>query len=73
LVAALTKVNDKPLPEYKNADGRFDDKLFLDKATRVLRFPLHMLASMGTQHIWFEQRVRKLFRAIQSGEALGNG
>jgi hypothetical protein len=70
IVAALVKVNDRILPPYRDqATGNFSDELFKVKAQNVLRLPMHMVASIGVQVGWFDQRVRKLFRV----EDLGNG
>ena len=44
-------------------------QVFLKKFNMVLRLPLHMLASIGVNTLWFDVRVRKLFVA----EKLGNG
>jgi hypothetical protein len=69
LAAGLHKVNDKPFPTIFDASGNFDDKLFLEKFNQVMKLPLHMLASIGINQMWFEMRVRKLYSAT----ALGNG
>jgi hypothetical protein len=62
-------INGKPLGEHCDSKGDFDDDLFWKKFKRMLRLPTHMLASVGVNHFWFEQRVRKLFVA----EKVGNG
>lgn len=69
LTCGLHAVNGKPLPSHRDAEGNFDDKLFWQKFSRVLRYPLHMLASLSINFFWFDVRVRKLFVA----ETLGNG
>lgn len=69
LAVGLHKINDTVFPEVLDADGVFDDKLFLAKFNRVMKLPLHMLASIGVNLMWFEMRVRKLYSAT----ALGNG
>lgn len=69
VAAGLHKVNDKTFPGITDANGNFDDKLFLEKFNQVMKLPIHMLASIGVNQMWFEMRVRKLFSAA----ALGNG
>jgi hypothetical protein len=69
LACGLHAVNGKPLPSHRDAEGNFDDQLFWKKFSMVLRFPLHMMASLSINFFWFDVRVRKLFVA----ETLGNG
>lgn len=69
-VAAMTyAINNNPLPDYRNAQGDFDRKLFLTKFNYLIKQPFHMLAALAVHSFWFEIRVRKLFVA----EKLGNG
>jgi hypothetical protein len=65
----LHKINDKVYPEIVDKDGVFNDELFLKKFNMVMRLPIHMLASIGVNLMWFEMRVRKLY----SASAVGNG
>lgn len=67
--ACLHSVNGKPLPLYVDGDGNFNDELFRKKFNTLLRYPMHMLASLGVNAFWFEVRVRSLFIA----EKVGNG
>jgi len=69
LAIGLKEINGKPMGEHTDENGSFDDDKFWGKFRRVLRLPLHMLASIGVHHFWFEARVRKLFVA----EKVGNG
>jgi len=69
MAVGIAAVNGKPLGEHTNGSGDFDTDLFWKKFRRVLKLPTHMLASIGCNHFWFEQRVRKLFVA----EKVGNG
>lgn len=69
LAVGLHKVNDMVFPDIVNQDGVFDDELFLAKFNKVMRLPMHMLASIGVNQMWFEMRVRKLYSAT----AVGNG
>lgn len=69
LAAGLLAINDKPFGDVYNNDGDFDENKFTVKFKRLLKLPLHMLASMGVNQLWFEQRVRKLYVA----EKVGNG
>ena len=63
LCAGCTHVNTTPLPDHLNAEGKWDDKLFSHKLNWLLTKNLHMIASIGVNHSWFETRVRKLFVA----------
>jgi hypothetical protein len=69
VAAGLRAINKKPLPDHRDADGRFDKDAFWRKFDIVRRMNLHMLASVGVNYFWFDVRVRRLFVA----EALGNG
>jgi hypothetical protein len=63
------KIQGNPLPPHTDAEGNFDEKRFAEKLRWMLRRPLHMLASIGCNHAWFELRVRGMFEA----KKLGNG
>lgn len=65
----IDKINTTQLPSHLNQEGNFDDALFWKKFNRVLKFPFHMLASIGVHYYWFDIRVRKLFVA----ERIKNG
>jgi hypothetical protein len=69
LAVGLHKINDKPYPDIFDANGVFSDELFLKKFNMVMKLPIHMLASIGVNQMWFEMRVRRLYSAT----ALGNG
>ena len=69
LVVGVAAVNGKPLGTHEDAQGHMNDELFWKKFKRLCRLPTHMIASMGVNQFWFEQRVRKLFVA----ETVGNG
>lgn len=69
LTIALLSVNSRPLGDIYNAKGEFDQSLFEMKFRKVQKLPLHMLASIGVNQMWFEQRARKLYVA----EKVGNG
>ncbi len=69
LAAGLHKINDKVYPDIFDASGVFSDELFFSKFNQVMKLPLHMLASIGVNQMWFEMRVRKLYSAT----AVGNG
>jgi hypothetical protein len=69
LTVGLHAINNNPVPAHTNDKGEFDEKLFWTKFVWVMKKPLHMLASIHANHIWFEQRVRKLFVA----KKVGNG
>jgi hypothetical protein len=69
VTAMLHAINGKQFPDYHDQHGDFDDDKFRSKLNKVLKLPLHMLASIGVHAMWFDMRVRQLFVA----EKLGNG
>jgi hypothetical protein len=69
VAASLHSINGNAFPNHLDAEGNFDDELFRKKFNKVLKQPLHLLASLGINAFWFDARVRKLFVA----EKLGNG
>jgi len=69
MTVGLVAVNGKPLGDVYDSNGGFSDEQFWIKYKRVIRLPLHMLASIGLNQMWFEQRARKLYVA----EKVGNG
>lgn len=70
VAAGLLEINGKPLGDvYDKSSGDFSEDLFRKKLNRILKLPLHMLASIGVNQMWFEQRARKLYVA----EKVGNG
>lgn len=62
LAAGIYSINKKPLPSQFDRDGNFQDELFLKKFNLVIKYPLHMLSSLGINYFWFELRVRRLFK-----------
>ena len=69
LALGIVRINQTVFPSHINSRGEFDDDLFWQKFTKILKLPFHMLASMGVHYYWFDVRVRKLFVA----ERLKNG
>lgn len=69
LTIALVSINRHPFPDYRNADGKFDEEKFWVKYSIVARLNYHMMASLMVNWFWFDMRVRRLFKA----EELGNG
>jgi hypothetical protein len=69
MAVGLAAINGKPLGDVYDSNGGFSDDQFWVKYKRVIRLPLHMLASIGLNQMWFEQRARKLYVA----EKVGNG
>lgn len=63
LTAGITKINQTTAPSQFDAKGDWDDDMFWKKFDWMLKRPLHLIASIGTNHSWFESRVRKLFVA----------
>ena len=69
LAAGLYAINKKPLPSQFDQNGNFNEDAFLKKFNLVIKYPLHMLSSLGINYFWFEVRVRSLFKA----ETIKNG
>jgi len=69
IACGLAAINNNPAPTHLDDKGDFNAEKFWLKFNWVLKRPIHMLASIGVNHSWFEQDVRKLFVA----EKLGNG
>lgn len=65
----LVRVNNKRFPDVVDDKGNFSDELFYQKFNMVMKLPVHMLSSIGVNVMWFEMRVRRLFRA----QEVGNG
>ena len=66
LTAGVMSINSNPVP-YKihDKDGKFDDDQFWLKFGWMLKRGIHVLASIGANHTWFEMRVRKLLVAVR--------
>lgn len=69
MTCGITRINGNPAPGHMDERGDFNDAKFWEKFNWMMKRPLHMLASIGLNHAWFEIDVRKLFVA----EKLGNG
>jgi hypothetical protein len=69
IACSIHKINNITLPDYRDANGNFDDVKFWEKFNRVVKFGLHIIASLGVNGFWFDVRVRKLMVA----DSLGNG
>ena len=69
ITLGLKAVNGKELGTHEDNQGHFNDEKFFEKFNRIARLPTHMIASIGVNYGWFEERVRKLFVA----EEVGNG
>ena len=63
LTVGLKAINANPVPSHTDEKGEFSEDKFWLKFAWVMKRPLHMLASVGVNHTWFEMRVRKLFVA----------
>ena len=63
VAVGLRSINKIPLPDHKDKQGKFDDAAFWQKFNHVVKYPFHMIASLGVQYFWFDIRVRKLFVA----------
>ncbi len=61
----LVAINGRPFGDpITDEKGDFSDERFEKKLARLLKLPLHMLASVGINLFWFETRVRALFSAL---------
>lgn len=70
MAVALKSINGKPIgPTHLDAEGNFSEERLVEKFNKMIKLPVHLLASVGIHHFWFEVRVRKLFVA----EKVGNG
>jgi len=61
LVCSLVGINGAYLPPHMDKDGNVDKKLFEKKMSHVASFPVHLIADLSVQAIWFNQRVNELF------------
>ncbi len=69
LTIAVRAINKKPLPNYLDAAGEFDEAAFQKKLRFISQLDFHMLSSLQANWFWFDLRVRSLFKA----SSLGNG
>lgn len=69
VACGLRSINKKQLPDHRDTNGSFNDELFRKKFALVIKYPFHMIASLGLNWFWFDVRVRKLFVA----EKIKNG
>ena len=60
LCCGLYSINDKPLPDHRNAEGKLDDKLFDKKMEILLKYPIVIVADLSVNFTWFTFRVQKL-------------
>ncbi len=59
----LHSINKAPLPDYKDANGKFDRAEFYKKFDLVLSYPFHFLSTIAVHAFWFDIRVRSLCQA----------
>jgi len=57
----LVSINGEELPTHLNDKKNFDEPRFLSKFDKVTRFPVQLVADLGIQYLWFDERVRRLF------------
>lgn len=69
LVCSLNAINGAHLPPHLDKDGEVDKELFKKKMFHVASFPVHVIADLSVQAIWFNQRVNELFnvRNLKNG------
>lgn len=63
LTAGCIAINSNPCPDHLDDKGNFDEKKFWLKFAWMLKRGIHVLASIGANHTWFEMRVRRLLVA----------
>jgi hypothetical protein len=61
LTLALVSINGDELPTHLNDKKKFDEAKFLSKFDKVVKFPIQLIADLGLQYLWFDERVRRLF------------
>lgn len=69
LTLGTTHINGNPVPSHTDEKGEFNKDKFWGKFNWMVKRSVHMLACIGVNHSWFEQRVRGCFVA----KKLGNG
>lgn len=69
LACSLVAINDRPLPDHRDAQGNVDEGLFETKMKMVLKKSGYIVADLGVNYTWFDTRVRKLITA----DGLKNG
>jgi len=70
LTLALVSINGDELPAHLDNKKKFEEEKFLKKFDAVVKFPIQLIADLGLQYLWFDERVRKLF--LGSTEELKN-
>ena len=63
LTAGCLAINGNPCPTHLDEKGCFDEKKYWLKFGWMLKRGIHVLASIGCNHSWFELRVRHLLVA----------
>jgi hypothetical protein len=65
LVCSLVAINGSFLPDHRTNIGKreeeVDRKMFENKLFHVSSFPVHLLADLSVQAMWFSDRVNNLF------------
>jgi hypothetical protein len=61
LTLGLVALNGEELPSHLDDKKKFNEDKFLKKFDKVVRFPLQLIADLGVQYLWFDERVRALF------------
>ena len=63
-------INNFDLPSHLDEKRRFNETAFLKKHNLLMRYPVALLADIGLQYMWFDERVRRLF--VNQTELLKN-
>jgi hypothetical protein len=61
LTLGLYALNNSPLPSHLDAGGDFSEDLFEAKFKKLRRYPMPLIASLGLNFKWFDERSRRLF------------
>lgn len=61
LTLGLASLNGEELPTHLDEKKKFSEDKFLKKFEKIVRFPIQLIADLGVQYLWFDERVRALF------------
>ena len=61
LALGLVAMNGEELPSHLDEHKKFNEDKFIKKFEKIVKFPLQLIADLGVQYLWFDERVRTLF------------
>lgn len=67
---SVVSINGSELPSHTDANGKFSESNFLKKFELLMKYPMQLLADIGIQCAWFDERVKRLL--INQTEELKN-